>query len=31
MVPSKGNDDDEAVTVDIDAMIAKQQAEDAEN
>ena len=31
VVPSKGNDDDEAVTVDIDAMIAKQQAEDAEN
>mgnify|MGYP002517960389 FL=1 len=31
VVPSKGNDDDEAVTVDIDAMIAKQKAEDSEN
>lgn len=31
VVPTKGNDDDEAVTVDIDAMIARQKAEDAEN
>lgn len=31
VVPSRGNDDDEAVTVDIDAMIAKQKAEDSEN
>lgn len=31
VVPAKGNDDDEAVTVDIDAMIAKQKDENSEN